>query len=190
MLSLSEMGNSARVASRVMGSAATGVKNRVLCDLASLLEKSRPAIKRANQTDIDAAIASGMSAALIDRLTLNDVRLDGLSRDLRALAELPDPVGERYDETVLPNGMKLCRQRVPLGVIGVIYESRPNVTIDVAGLAIKTGNAAILRGGKETIHSNLALVALVREALKANSLPDEVVQFIDTPDIHTVIQSE
>ncbi|MDR1727466.1 MAG: glutamate-5-semialdehyde dehydrogenase [Acidobacteriota bacterium] len=179
---LTEMGRKARAAARSMGSAATEVKNRTLRDLAALLERSRDAVKQANRADIDAAAASGMGEALIDRLTLTDARLDGLSHDLRALAGLPDPVGERYDETTLPNGLRLRRQRVPLGVLGVIYESRPNVTIDVAGLAVKTGNAAILRGGKETIHSNLALVGLVREALRANALPEDAVQFIDDAD--------
>jgi len=185
---LTEMGRRARAAARTMGTAATEAKNKTLLGLAALLEKSRAEVKRANQTDIDAATASGMGAALIDRLTLTDARLDGLSHDLRALAGLPDPVGEQYDATVLPNGLKLRRQRVPLGVLGVIYESRPNVTIDVAGLAVKTGNAAILRGGKETIHSNLALVALVREALRANALPEDAVQFIEDSDRALVLE--
>ena len=182
------MGRKARAAAREMSSATTEVKNQTLRTLAGLLEKERAAIQTANGKDIAAAVSSGMSAALIDRLTLNDARLNGLSNDLRALAELPDPVGERFDETVLPNGMKLWKRRVPLGVLGVIYESRPNVTIDVAGLAIKTGNAVILRGGKETIHSNMALVALVKDALNEHSLPSEAVQFIDNPDRGLVLE--
>jgi glutamate-5-semialdehyde dehydrogenase len=129
-----------------------------------------------------------MSEALIDRLTLTEKRLEGLSNDLRSLAELPDPVGEHFDETVLPNGLKLWKQRVPLGVIGVIYESRPNVTIDVAGLVIKTGNATILRGGKETIHSNRVLVEQAKKALAQNGLPDAALQFIDDPDRDFVLQ--
>jgi glutamate-5-semialdehyde dehydrogenase len=129
-----------------------------------------------------------MSEALIDRLTLDGKRLEDLSGDLRSLTQLPDPVGEHFDETVLPNGLKLRKQRVPLGVIGVIYESRPNVTIDVAGLAIKTGNAAILRGGKETINSNRVLAGLAKKALVQNGLPDAALQFIDDPDRDLVLR--
>ena len=185
---LREMGQKARQAARVIGFAATEVKNQTLLQLASLLEESRQAITAANQIDIDAACATGMSAALIDRLTLTHARLDGLSHDLRALARLSDPIGEHFDATTLPNGMKLSRRRVPLGVLGVVYESRPNVTIDIAGLSIKTGNAVILRGGKETIHSNRALVELIWKALQKNSLPVEAVQFIDNPDRNLVLE--
>ena len=183
-----EMGRRARAASRSMALAATDAKNRVLLDLASLLDGERAAIREANQSDVKAGRAAGMSDALIDRLTLNDRRLDDLSRDLRSLAGLPDPVGERFDETVLPNGMKLRKQRVPLGVLAVIYESRPNVTIDVAGLAIKTGNGVILRGGKETVQSNRVLVELAKKALARNNLPDDALQFIDNPDRDLVLQ--
>jgi glutamate-5-semialdehyde dehydrogenase len=165
-----------------MANASTGEKNQVLLALASLLEQSWPSVEKANAFDIEKAKSAGMSEALMDRLALDEGRLLDISRDLRNLAELPDPVGERFDHTVLPNGMKLCRQRVPLGVIGVIYESRPNVTTDVAGLAIKTGNAAILRGGKETISSNRVLVELTRAALEKCGLPAEAVQFLEQPD--------
>ncbi len=185
---LIEMGRNARVASRLMANAATKVKNQALRSLASLLDQSRPVVREANNADIDEARTSGISDALIDRLTLNEKRLDDLSRDLRILAGLPDPVGERFDETVLPNGLKLRKQRVPLGVIGVIYESRPNVTIDVSGLAIKTGNAVILRGGKETMHSNRVLVELAQKALAQNHLPAGAVQFIDSTDRGLVLE--
>jgi glutamate-5-semialdehyde dehydrogenase len=185
---LIEMGRKARTASRVMANADTIAKDRVLCTLASLLEQARSDIQAANRADIEGARASGMSDALIDRLTLNEKRLEDLSGDLRSLTGLPDPVGESFDEAILPNGLKLRKQRVPLGVVGVIYESRPNVTIDVAGLAIKTGNAAILRGGKETIHSNRALVELVKKALTQNGLPDGALQFMDNPDRDLVLQ--
>jgi glutamate-5-semialdehyde dehydrogenase len=185
---LSEMGRSARLAARVMGFAATEIKNQTLLRLAALLDETRPAIAEANRADIGNAAASGVSAALIDRLTLTEARLDGLSHDLRALARLADPIGERFDAAELPNGLKLSRRRVPLGVLGVIYESRPNVTIDIAGLSIKTGNAAILRGGKETIHSNQALAGLVWKALRENSLPAEAVQFIGDPDRNLVLE--
>jgi glutamate-5-semialdehyde dehydrogenase len=185
---LIEMGRKARKASHQLANATTAAKNEALRTLALLLEQAHPEIQAANNADVDAARASGMSEALLDRLTLNEKRLDGLSRDLRSLAEFPDPVGEHFDETVLPNGLKLRRQRVSLGVICVIYESRPNVTIDVAGLAIKTGNAAILRGGKETILSNRVLVELAKKALAQTSLPAEGVQFIDSPDRSLVLE--
>jgi len=185
---LIEMGRDARAAARRMANAPTDTKNQVLRTLACLLEREHPAICQANDRDVEAACSTGMSDALIDRLTLNEKRLDDLSRDLRLLAELKDPVGEPFDETILPNGLKLRKQRVPLGVIGVIYESRPNVTIDVAGLAIKTGNAVILRGGKETIQSNRALAGLAKQALAQNGLPADALQFIDNPDRGLVLQ--
>ena len=185
---LSEMGRRARLASRILGFASTEAKNRTLLRMAELLEEFRSVIVEANQTDIDYASASGVSAALIDRLTLTDARLDGLSRDLRELARLADPIGERFDAVTLTNGMKLSRRRVPLGVLGVIYESRPSVTIDVAGLSIKTGNAVIMRGGKETTNSNHALVEVVWKALRDNSLPEEALQFIEDSDRNIVVE--
>lgn len=185
---LTDMGRRARAASKTLALASTESKNRALLALADLLEASCQQVKDANAQDIAAAKSNGLNDALIDRLTLTDKRLDALSSDLRHLVELPDPVGERFDETVLPNGLRLRKQRVPIGVLGVIYESRPNVTMDVAGLAIKTGNAAILRGGKETIHSNRALVAIVQQALQSQGLPGDAVQFIDDPDRGLVLE--
>src|SRR5688572_3572431 len=185
---LTEMGRRARAASKTLALASTPAKNQALLTLANLLDSACVEIQAANAKDIAAAKSSGLSEALIDRLTLNDKRLDALAADLRHLTELPDPVGERFDETVLPNGLRLRKQRVPVGVLGVIYESRPNVTMDVAGLAIKTGNAVILRGGKETIHSNRALVAVVQQALQAQELPTDAVQFIDDPDRALVLE--
>ncbi len=179
---LTEMGRRAHAASKILALASTAAKDRALLVLADLLDASRAEVKAANAKDIAAAQSNGLTEALIDRLTLTDKRLNGISADLRYLTELPDPIGERFDESVLPNGLRLRKQRVPLGVIGVIYESRPNVTMDVAGLAIKTGNGVILRGGKETIHSNLVLVALTHKALEASGLPADAVQFIDSPD--------
>ena len=187
-LMLTEMGRRAHAASKILALASTGAKDRALLTLANLLDASRAEVKAANAQDIAAAQAAGLTEALIDRLTLTDKRLDGISADLRHLTKLPDPIGERFDETVLPNGLRLCKQRVPLGVLGVIYESRPNVTMDVAGLAIKTGNGVILRGGKETIHSNRTLVALVHKALEASNLPADAVQFIDSPDRALVLE--
>jgi glutamate-5-semialdehyde dehydrogenase len=119
---------------------------------------------------------------------LNPARLQGIAADLRAVAELPDPVGEVFEAVTLPNGLRVHKQRVPLGVLGVIYEARPNVTMDVAGLALKTGNAAILRGGSETLHSNRALVAVIQSALAQSGLPAEVIQFIDDPDRARVLE--
>jgi glutamate-5-semialdehyde dehydrogenase len=179
---LTEMGRRAQAASRQLALASTEKKNQTLLTLADYLIDARADVLAANGKDVEAGRQVGLSDALIDRLMLNDKRIDGLAADLRHLAELPDPVGERYDETVLSNGLRLHKQRVPLGVLGVIYESRPNVTMDVAGLSIKTGNAAILRGGSETITSNKVLIDLVQKALAANGLPADVVQFIDDPD--------
>jgi glutamate-5-semialdehyde dehydrogenase len=119
---------------------------------------------------------------MVDRLTLNTSRLEAIAYDLNNVASLPDPVGERFDESILTNGLQVHKQRVPIGVIGVIYEARPNVTVDVAGLGLKTGNALILRGGSETMRSNRALVKVIREVVEGNNLPADVVQFIDDPD--------
>lgn len=185
---LIELGKKAREASRLMANAGTQVKDAALSNLAGLIEQERESILAANSADVAAAQESGLSEALIDRLILTEKRLQGLSSDLRRLVELPDPVGESFDRSVLPNGMELCKRRVPLGVIGIIYESRPNVTIDVTGLAVKTGNAAILRGGKEVIHSNRILVDLARRALAQSGLPASAVQFIDDPDRALVLE--
>jgi len=185
---VSEMGLAAREAFRKISKAESETKNRALHSLAGLMEQAQKEILKANDKDVGAARASGMGTSLIDRMTLTEKRLHAMASDLRNLAILPDPVGDRYDDTVLPNGLKLSRQRIPLGVIGVIYESRPNVTIDVSGLVIKTGNAAILRGGKETVHSNKILVSIVRKALLENGLPAATVQFLDDPDRALVLE--
>jgi glutamate-5-semialdehyde dehydrogenase len=179
---MTDLGNRARAASRVMAKAPADQKNKALAELAAILEKDRRPILEANAEDVAGADSAGLASGFIDRLTLTTARLDGMAADLRKVIELPDPVGERYDETVRPNGLHLWRQRVPIGVLGVIYESRPNVTVDVSGLAVKTGNAAILRGGSETIHSNRALVAAVRRALQAAGLPEDAVLFVGDPD--------
>jgi glutamate-5-semialdehyde dehydrogenase len=185
---LNEMGKRARVAFRQMARASTETKNTALRALAEGVMAEAPAILAANARDVSAGQAGGLSEALMDRLTLNEKRLSGIAADVRALAELPDPVGETFDDGVLPNGLRVRRQRVPLGVLGVIYESRPNVTLDVAGLAIKTGNAAILRGGSETLHSNRALMALVQRALAQHGLPADAIQFIDSADRALVLE--
>jgi len=175
------LGRQAKIAATALSKATTDQKNTALSAIADALESNAESLLAANRSDLDAARADGMSDALIDRLNLQN-RLTGIAADVRAVAALPDPVGKTYDERTLDNRLRVSKRRTPLGVIGIIYESRPNVTIDCAVLAIKSGNAAILRGGKETLHSNRALVALVRAALTSAGLPADVIQFIDSPD--------
>jgi glutamate-5-semialdehyde dehydrogenase len=179
---MNEIGRRAKVASRQLARAKTDQKNQTLLMLADQLIAQRESILRENVKDVEAATAAGLAPALIDRLTLNESRLNGVAADVRRVASLPDPIGEQFDHATLPNGLKLHKQRVPLGVMGVIYESRPNVTIDVTALAIKTGNAAILRGGSETLNTNRALINVVHHALESNQLPVTAIQFVDDPD--------
>ena len=183
-----EIAKKAKAASKILALAGTETKNKALLSLAEALSASSAVILAANEQDVQAARAAGLSEAMLDRLLLNEKRINILCEDLRHLAGLPDPVGEHFDETTLPNGILLRKQRVPLGVLGVIYESRPNVTMDVAGLAIKTGNAAILRGGSETLNSNRALVKIIQDSLKASGLPAAAIQFIDSPDRALVLE--
>jgi len=182
MIDLDLIGKNSRKAFERLSQADSATRKAAVLAIAAELEACADEALAANQKDIETAQSTGLAPALIDRLTLNPPRLAGMVQDLRLLAELPDPIGERFDERALPNGLRLWRQRVPLGVLGVIYESRPNVTIDVSGLAIKTGNAAVLRGGKETIQSNLALVKVVQTALHRQGIPEASVQFIGDPD--------
>jgi glutamate-5-semialdehyde dehydrogenase len=183
-----EICQSARVAARRLALAPTPQKNAALLRLAALLHERQAEILSANQVDIEAGRQVGLTPALLDRLALNEARLAGIASDLRDVAALPDPVGETFDEAHLPNGLRVHKAHVPVGVLAVIYEARPNVTIDVAGLALKTGNAVILRGGKETITSNRALVKVVHQALAENNIPVEAVQFIDDPDRQRVVE--
>jgi glutamate-5-semialdehyde dehydrogenase len=176
---MENLGINARQASKQIARATTDLKNSTLLRLTDLLSVRSEEILKANRVDIIAGEEAGLSEALLDRLTLNPSRLAGIVDDLRRVADLPDPVGEVFDERTLPNGLHVRKQRVPIGVLGVIYEARPNVTIDVAGMAIKTGNAVILRGGSETINSNRALIIVIQESLKQSGLPSEVVQFVD-----------
>jgi glutamate-5-semialdehyde dehydrogenase len=185
---LTEIGQRARVAARELARATTAQKNEALLRLADQLIANCAEALAANARDVAEAQAAGLSPAMIDRLWLNESRLNAIAADLRRLAELPDPIGEAFDAAELPNGLKVRKQRVPLGVLGVIYEARPNVTLDVAGLAIKTGNAAILRGGSETLNSNRALVVLVRQTLAEAGLPHDAVQFVDDPDRARVME--
>ncbi len=179
MINLKKMGAAARSAARQMARASTEKKNMALQAMADGLADCETDVLAANKIDADAGRTNGLSEALIDRLTLTPERLQSVASDVRAIASLPDPIGEIFAESVLPNGLQIRRQRVPIGVLGVIYESRPNVTIDVSALAIKTGNVALLRGGSETIQSNRALVGVVQRALQQADLPQSVVQFID-----------
>ncbi len=179
---LIEIGARARQAARMLATLSTEAKDHGLNILADALIAHQAVILAANQADVHAAQQADLSAALVDRLTLTPARLEGIAADVRGVASLPDPVGEVFESKTLANGLRAHKRRVPLGVLGVIYESRPNVTIDVAGLALKTGNAVILRGGSETLQSNRALVEVVHQALLAASLPVDAVQFIDDPD--------
>ena len=167
---LIEMGKRARKAARILGRTETTLKNTVLISLAEAILLQSDQILAANAQDIADGENAGLTPALIDRLTLNPARLKGIADELRNTASLPDPIGETIEETLMPNGLKVSKQRVHLGVLGVIYESRPNVTVDVAGLALKSGNAAILRGGSETLRSNQALVTVIRDVLRTAQL--------------------
>ncbi len=172
----------AKAASRRMAYLSTEVKNKALYNISNDLLAKKDEILAANQIDYKEAEASGMNAAMLDRLMLSPERLDSIASDVLAVAALPDPVGEIFDMRTLPNGLQIGRKRVPLGVIGAIYESRPNVTIDISVLCLKSGNAIILRGGKEAIHSNSALARVVQQAATRAGVPDGAVQFIENTD--------
>ncbi|HSH05032.1 MAG TPA: glutamate-5-semialdehyde dehydrogenase [Anaerolineae bacterium] len=176
------MGQNARQASRQLATLTTDKKNQALAAIADHLEAQTTTILAANAQDIDQARANNLSPHLIDRLMLDEKRVATLATDTRKIIALPDPVGSAIDSRSLPNGLHLSRRRIPIGVIGVIYEARPNVTIDIATLCLKTGNAVILRGGKETLHSNLALSQVIQDALTQVGLPPAAVQYIDNPD--------
>lgn len=179
---LREMGKNARKAARRLALASSDQKNEALLRIAAQMEREGEAILAANREDVAAGREKGLSPALIDRLMLNESRLADMLESLRGIAALPDPVGEVFEASELPNGLKLHKQRVPVGVLAVIYEARPNVTVDVSALALKTGNAVILRGGSETLCSNRALVAAIHGGLDGTALPKEGVQFIDRSD--------
>ena len=179
---LAAIGAAAKAAARRLSYLSTDAKNRALLGIAEGLLANVRSILDANARDYEGAKAAGLSPAMLDRLLLDEQRLNGIANDVRAIAALPDPVGEAIDLRRLPNGMEVGRIRVPLGVIGSIYESRPNVTIDIAALCIKSGNAAILRGGKESLNSNLALTAVVQQACRDAGLPDGTVQYVSDPD--------
>jgi len=179
---LKAKGQAAKAASRRLAYISTEVKNKALRNIADSLLTKKGEILAANKLDYDQGKASGMNAAWLDRLLLNESRLQGMAQDVLAVAALPDPVGEIFDMRTLPNGLQVGKKRVPLGVIGAIYESRPNVTIDISVLCLKSGNTVILRGGSEAINSNTALATLVQEACKKAELPDGCVQFVENTD--------
>ncbi len=182
------MGKAAKDAAFELATVSTAQKNQALAIIADELEANSAAILAANAKDIELGREAGLTDALLDRLLLNEERLTAIANDVRNVISLNDPVGSEIDSKVLENGMSLSRRRVPLGVVGVIYEARPNVTIDIAALCLKTGNASILRGGKETFFSNMELVKVIQSALAKANLPAASVQYIEKPDRELVSQ--
>lgn len=187
-MSLEILGQRAKAAARALAILDTEQKNRGLRTIARVLRDDQEAILAANAQDVEQARAAGLSPSLIDRLLLTKDRLHAIAADVEHVASLPDPVGHRFDEKVLPNGLPVYKRRVPLGVVGVIYEARPNVTVDVATLCLKAGSAVILRGGKETVRSNTALVQNVRRALASCDMSEDIVQVITDPDRARVLE--
>jgi len=179
---MSELGQRARQASRALARANSNQKNTALLAIADLLQSSMQTLITENNKDLEAGKESGLDDALLDRLALDEERIQGMAEGLRQIAALPDPVGEISAMNYQPSGLQIGKMRVPLGVIGVIYESRPNVTADAAALCMKSGNAAILRGGSEAIHSNQAIAACIKQGLEQAGLPSDVVQVIETTD--------
>ena len=179
---MTDVGRRARVAARVLARAETAAKDAALLAMAAEIERGLDALMAANRKDLDAGKAQGLDAALLDRLELNPARIKAMADGLRQIAALPDPVGEITDLNYRPSGIQVGRMRVPLGVIGIIYESRPNVTADAAGLCLKSGNATILRGGSEAINSNHAIAACIQAGIRQAGLPADAVQVIETTD--------
>ena len=179
---LRAMGKRARTAAHRLATLSADAKNKALANIASGLESRQDEILAANESDCDRAGRDGMSAASIDRLVLDPGRLSAMAQDVMAVASLPDPVGETLESRDLPNGLQVSRRRVPLGVIGAIYESRPNVTVDIAALCFKAGNAVILKGGSEALASNSVLASVVRDGIEASGAPVDSVQFVDSTD--------
>ncbi|MGH8695654.1 MAG: glutamate-5-semialdehyde dehydrogenase, partial [Burkholderiales bacterium] len=177
-----EIGRRAREAARAMARADTATKNRALAAIAAAIRRDRARLVAVNAQDVAGAQAAGEDAAFVDRLTLTDASVEAMAQGVEQVASLPDPIGELTELTERPSGIRVGKMRVPLGVIGIIYESRPNVTADAAALCIKSGNACILRGGSESVRSNVAIAACVRGGLGAARLPEAAVQLIETPD--------
>jgi glutamate-5-semialdehyde dehydrogenase len=185
---LTTVGKRAKAAARQLATMSTDTKNAALLAIAARLRADADAILTANEADVADAQANGLNASLIDRLRLTPERLNAIASDVEHVVTLADPVGEHFNETTLPNGLRVHKRRVPIGVVGVIYEARPNVTVDVASLCLKTGNAVILRGGKETVRSNTALVHAIRFALAEAGVPDDAVQVIADPSRERVLE--
>jgi len=183
---MQKLGSNAREASRLVARASTEQKNNALNAMAEALDASRDLILASNKLDLDKAVERGLDPAMIDRLALTTDRIDGMIEGLRQVAALPDPVGDVSDMRFLPSGIQLGKMRVPLGVIGIIYESRPNVTMEAASLCLKSGNATILRGGSEAIHSNQAIAQSIMAGLKKADLPETAVQVVETTDREAV----
>lgn len=179
---MQNLGRSVRDASRVIATATTGQKNQALLNIAYLLEESREDIKEANAIDMENGAKNGLDSALLDRLEINDARIDGMIEGLKQVASLPDPVGEMTNVSSRPSGIQVGKMRMPLGVVGIIYESRPNVTIDAASLCLKSGNAAVLRGGSEAINSNKSIAACITRGLEKAGLPGAVVSVVEITD--------
>ena len=179
---MAELGQQARVASREVARSATAVRNQALLATAEALDAARQALAEANRKDLESGRANGLDEAMLDRLELTPARIDTMIEGLRQVATLPDPVGEITDMTYRPSGIQVGKMRVPLGVIGIIYESRPNVTVEAASLCLKSGNATILRGGSEAIHSNQAIAECLATGLAAAGLPETAVQVVKTTD--------
>jgi glutamate-5-semialdehyde dehydrogenase len=179
---MNEVGQRARAASRAMARADTATKNRALSLIAAAIRRDAALLKKANQRDLEAARASGLAPAMLDRLTLSDQAIATMAEGLEQIVALADPIGEISGMKFRPTGIQVGQMRVPLGVIGIIYEARPNVTVDAAGLCIKSGNATILRGGSEAIHCNRALATLVKEGMAGAGLPADGVQIVETTD--------
>ncbi|MCH2518202.1 MAG: glutamate-5-semialdehyde dehydrogenase [Dehalococcoidia bacterium] len=179
---LLEQGRDARAASRILARLSSNIKNQALLNIAEALETQQDEVLEANEIDHRSAQSDGLSEAMLDRLLLTGDRLLGTAAEVRGVAALPDPIAETMDMTTMSNGLKIGKKRVPLGVIGSIYESRPHVTIDISALCLKSGNACMLRGGKESLRSNTALAKLVRKAIGDAGVPEDAVQFVDNPD--------
>jgi glutamate-5-semialdehyde dehydrogenase len=179
---MNSLGQSARKAARAMAKADTASKNRALELIAQAIRRDAALLTAANQKDVEQARSNGLAAAMIDRLTLSEKAIATMAEGLEQIASLPDPIGEISNMKYRPSGIQVGQMRVPLGVIGIIYEARPNVTVDAAGLCIKSGNATILRGGSEAIHCNQALAKLVKEGLAGAGLPADAVQIVETTD--------
>lgn len=176
------LGTNARIAAKSLRSASTQAKNNALNHIAEKINQNRAVILKANQQDVAQGKDNQLDEALIDRLILDDTRIDGIIESLNQIAALADPIGEITDLKFRPSGIQIGKMRVPLGVMGIIYESRPNVTIDAAALCLKSGNGVILRGGSEAIHSNLALYQCIKQGLSAANLDEHCVQLINTTD--------